>query len=199
MGAAGAEPVDQVVCIGASWGGVAAIRRVLEELPTTFAAPICIVQHRPDDQGTLELVRGLRRSSALPVCEPEDKEPLQDGVAYVAPAGYHLLLEDGHAALSTEDRVRWARPSADVLFESAAESYGPGTTAVVLTGANDDGCRGAHAVREVGGHVIVQDPDGAEQPEMPRSVVRAGWASEVLPLDAIAGALLRRVGENAGT
>lgn len=188
-----------IVCIGASWGGVLALGVVLSGLPADLAAPVCIVQHRSEDDDLHQLVPYLSRATQLTVCEPDDREPLRAGTVYLAPAGYHLLVEDGHVALSVEDRVRWSRPSIDVLFQSAAESNGPGTTAVVLTGANDDGARGARAVHEVGGVVLVQDPSGAERTEMPNATIATGIAAAILPLEDIADAVARRVGEDGTT
>lgn len=188
-----------IVCIGASWGGVAAIRSILSALPQDLAAPVCVVQHRPEEHGHAEIVRGLGRTVRLPICEPEDKEPLEAGSVYIAPAGYHMLVEDWHVSLSTEDRVRWSRPSIDVLFESVAEEVGSAATAVILTGANDDGCRGSRAVYRAGGCVIAQDPEGAERPEMPSAPIRAGWVHQVLPLEQIAAAVARRVREDVVT
>jgi two-component system chemotaxis response regulator CheB len=181
-----------VVCIGASWGGLDALRIVLGGLPRDFPAPVCVVQHRGDDDGVTLLVEALDRATAMDVVEPEDKQPLVPGTVYVAPAGYHLLVNEGHVALSVEDRVRYSRPSIDVLFESAVAARGCHVTAVVLTGANDDGTRGARAVHAAGGTVLVQDPDQAVRPEMPRAVVAAGVADAVLPLAEIPNELLRR-------
>ncbi|MCW2950409.1 MAG: cheB 1 [Thermoleophilia bacterium] len=181
-----------IVCIGASWGGLEALRVVLSGLPAEFPAPICVVQHRGDDDGVAMMVDFLHRKTQLEVCEPEDKQPLEAGTVYVAPAGYHLMVNDVHAALSVEDRVRWSRPSIDVLFESAAAARGCHVTAVVLTGANDDGARGAQAVHDAGGTVLVQEPDTAERSEMPRAAIATGAADEVLPLADLAAELVRR-------
>lgn len=182
-----------IVCVGASWGGVDALRVLLAGLPGDLPVPVCIVQHRGEDEGLVQLARSLGRVTPLTVCEPEDKQPLQPATAYLAPPGYHLLVEADHVSLSTEDRVRWSRPSIDVLFESAADARGSEVVAVVLTGANDDGARGAVAVHGAGGVVIVQDPDTAERHEMPRAALETGVADAVLPLEAIAGEVVRHV------
>lgn len=188
------EDEGPVVCIGASWGGLDAVRVVLRGLPADLAAPVCIVQHRVELDEVHELVNLLDRASPIPVCEPEDKQPLEPAHAYLAPAGYHLLVNDGHLALSVEDRVRWSRPSIDVLFDTAASARGRNVTAVVLTGANDDGTAGARSVREHGGVVIVQDPATAVRPQMPQAAIDAGVADVVLPLEQIAAAVVARVG-----
>ncbi|MCW2926159.1 MAG: cheB 1 [Thermoleophilia bacterium] len=187
------ETGHPIVCIGASWGGVDALRTVLKGLPADLPTAICIVLHRPDPDGIAQLARVLSKDTGLTVCEPDDKQEMSNGVAYVAPAGYHLMVEDGHLALSVEDRVRWARPSVDVLFETAAESRAGGAIAVVLTGANDDGARGARAVHAAGGTVLVQDPDEAERREMPDAAIAMTEVDAVLPLDDIAGEIVRRI------
>jgi len=150
------------------------------------------VQHRGDQDGVTQMVQVLGRSTTLTVCEPEDKQLLEPGTVYIAPAGYHLLVNDDHVALSVEDRVRWSRPSVDVLFESAAAARGCHVTAVVLTGANDDGARGALAVHDAGGTVLVQDPATSERSEMPAATIQCVEVDAVLPLSEIAAELMRR-------
>jgi two-component system chemotaxis response regulator CheB len=180
-----------IVCIGASWGGVDALQHLLPHLPADLDAAICIVLHRAEQDDDARLVRTLGRNCAITVCEPDDKEPIRRGMAYVAPAGYHLLVERGSLALSKDERVRWARPSVDVLFESAAASRGTATIAVVLTGANDDGARGARAVHDAGGTVLVQDPDEAERREMPAAAIAATPVDAVLTIAELAPAIVR--------
>jgi two-component system chemotaxis response regulator CheB len=187
-----------IVCIGASWGGVDALRTVLGALPCELPAPVCIVQHRGEERGLVDLADSLQKATPLRVCEPEDKQPLTAGYAYLAPPGYHLMVNGEHMTLSMEGRVRWSRPSVDVLFESAAAARGSDVVAVVLTGANDDGARGARAVHDAGGAVIVQDPGTAERGEMPRAAVELGIPDVVLPLEEIADEIRRRVGEAGG-
>lgn len=186
-----AEPA--VVCIGASWGGVEALKHVLSQLPGDLGAAICIVLHRAEDEERERLAHVLRRTSRLKICEPDDKQPLHAGTAYIAPSGYHLLVNDGHVSLSADDRVRWARPSIDVLFESVAASRGDEAIVVVLTGANDDGARGARAVHDAGGTVLVQDPDEAERREMPDATIAMTDVDAVLPIDELAKSIVRHV------
>jgi two-component system chemotaxis response regulator CheB len=126
----------------------------------------------------------------LPVVDAEDKEPVKEGRVYLAPPDYHLLVDDGVLTLSLEAPVAYSRPSVDVLFESAADSYGPGLTAVVLTGSNSDGSRGVVAVRDAGGTVLAQDPDEAERGEMPRAAIATGAVHQVLPLEGLAAKLV---------
>jgi two-component system chemotaxis response regulator CheB len=188
-----------LVVIGASRGGTRALEALRGALPADLPLPIVVVQHRHRD-GDDALGETLRRSSALPVVEPDDKEPLSSGRIYLAPADYHLLVEPGALALSTDAPVAFSRPSSDVLFESAAATYGPGAVGVILTGANADGAAGARRVAERGGRVIVQDPAEAEAPAMPRAAIAAAGASEVriLPLAAIAAELARLGRKEAG-
>ena len=181
-----------VVCIGASWGGVDALREVLTRLPADLPASLCIVLHRAEHDGITGLARALGRGTPVTVCEPDDKQPLKTGTAYIAPAGYHLQVDDGHVSLSMEERVRWARPSIDVLFESVAIARCEDAIVVVLTGANDDGARGARAVHDAGGTVLVQDPDEAERREMPDATLAMTEVDAVLPLRDIAGEIVRR-------
>ncbi|MEO6867554.1 MAG: chemotaxis protein CheB [Gaiellales bacterium] len=180
------------MCIGCSWGGLHALQILLGGLDSSFPLPICIVQHRSAQADQSLLAPLIAASTRLEVAEAEDKVPLEPGTVYIAPGGYHLLVEDGHTALSVDDLVRWARPSVDVLFDSASIAYGPQVIAVVLTGANDDGARGARTVQDAGGAVIVQDPQSAERAEMPQAVLDAVTPDAILPLEMIAGELVRR-------
>jgi len=132
------------------------------------------------------LSRLLQRQTGWIVRDAEDKDRLASSTVYLAPAGYHLLVEEaGHLALSTEGPVRFARPSIDVLFESAAAAYRTGVVGVVLTGTNDDGAAGLAAIVARGGHAVVQDPATAERPAMPLAALATGINAAVLPLDDI--------------
>ncbi len=139
----------RIIVIGTSLGGLNALKIVLGGLPAALGAAIAVVQHRmADPRSQLQVI--LRRNCALPVREPCDKEPIVPGRIYVAPADYHLLIEDGTFALTTDGPVSYARPSIDVLFETAAEALGRNVIGVVLTGANYDGAKGAAAVKTQG-------------------------------------------------
>lgn len=179
-----------IVVIGASWGGLRAVGCILEGLPADFPAPIVVVQHRGEDPE--DLLSGLLdRRTALAVREAADKSRLQAGCVLVAPQGYHLLVEEGHVALSTEAAVRHSRPSIDLALETAADAFGPGVVGVVLTGSNEDGATGLAAVRRRGGYAIVQDPATAERATMPAAAVKAADPQEVAPLEQIAPLLVR--------
>jgi two-component system, chemotaxis family, protein-glutamate methylesterase/glutaminase len=187
------HPERRVVVVGASWGGLHALGRLLGGLPAGFELPLAVVLHRSSDGDEL-LCELLSRNSALAVQEAEDKAPLAAGCARIGPRGYHLLLEDGHVALSTEAPVHHSRPSIDVLFESAARAYGPSAIGVVLTGSNHDGAAGLRALRRRGAFAIVQDPADAERGEMPAAALAAAGADAVVALDGVAPLLLGLAG-----
>ncbi len=189
----------RLVVIGASWGGLRAVERLLAPLGPAFGAALVVVIHRSPRGLAAGLENILSQSVSIPVVVVEDKEPLLPGRVYVAPADYHLLVEEAELGLSTEEPVRFSRPSIDVTFESAADAYGDSTIAVVLTGANEDGAQGARAVRAAGGIVLVQDPATAERPEMPAATIATGAANVVAPLDELAELLRQLVMPAAAT
>jgi two-component system, chemotaxis family, protein-glutamate methylesterase/glutaminase len=176
-----------LIVIGTSAGGLHALGVLLGGLPATLETPIVIVQHRAPDSHDLAAV--LQDSTKLIVEEAEDKVMLEKGHVYIAPPDYHVLVSTGELSLTTDAPVRFSRPSIDVLFESAAEAYGRGLVAVVLTGANQDGCRGAQRVAALGGRVIVQDPTTAESKTMPAAVARSVSSAIIMPLEEIAHGL----------
>ena len=136
--------------------------------------PIVVAQHRPVES------RGRRARRACSsyhtrrvVCDPDDKTTLEPDHVYLAPPDYHLLVEDGHFALSTDAPVQFARPSIDVLFESVADAYGERAIGIVLTGANADGAAASPGSRHCGGVAIVQDPATSERRAMPDAAIAA--------------------------
>jgi two-component system, chemotaxis family, protein-glutamate methylesterase/glutaminase len=173
----------ELVVVGASLGGLDAVARLLAALPQGFSLPVAVVQHRaawPQD-GDLALM--WQRATALRVGEAEDKAPIVPGQVHIAPADYHLMVETrGRFALSTEAPVHWARPSIDVLFQSAAEAYGEGVIGVVLTGASADGSQGLSEIRRRGGCALVQKPSSAECDVMPKAAIAATPPNHVLEL-----------------
>jgi two-component system chemotaxis response regulator CheB len=170
-----------IVAIGTSWGGLMAMSKLLAELSPDFPIPIVVVQHRGKDSDKL-LPQLLQDATALTVCEIEDKDLLEPGKVHVAPANYHVMVERGYLSLTIEEPVRYSRPSIDVMFTSAGDTYGKEAIGVVLTGANEDGARGlAHIVKR-GGKALVQSPKAAEIPIMPEAAIRAVPSAEVLPL-----------------
>ncbi|MDX2023673.1 MAG: chemotaxis protein CheB [Deltaproteobacteria bacterium] len=183
----------RLVAVGVSLGGLDAVRRLLRALPAQVRDPIVLVQHRRHDVGAGPLVSLLAECTKRVVVEPEDKTPLQEWHVFVAPAGYHLLVGLKELSLSMEPPVRYARPSIDVLFESAAVSFGEDLTAVVLTGASDDGAAGAAMVRKCGGRVFVQTPALSES-----AVAPLATKARLLPdlegdIEVLAQGLLREV------
>jgi two-component system chemotaxis response regulator CheB len=193
-------PYDAVV-LGVSAGGLVALKALLPALPASFPLPLAIVRHigeRSDDF----LCEYLDRASAIAVKEAEDKEPLIGGTAYLAPPGYHMLIEaDRSFSLSVDARVNHSCPSIDVLFESAAEVYGEGLIGIVLTGANRDGAQGLKAIKARGGLAIVQNPDSAESGAMPRAALAATPVDHIVELEQLAPLLWRLVmpGGEGGT
>lgn len=187
----------ELVAIGASWGGLTAIKHVLEPLPAGFAAAVVIAQHRSAGADG-RLAELLAAHCALTVAEAEDKQTLDPGIVLLAPPDYHLLVEPGSVALSVDERVHYSRPSIDVLLQSAADAYGDRAAAVVLTGANADGAKGLARIAARGGTAIVQDPETAVRREMPEAALAATPAAHVLELDRIGSLLVDLVGTREG-
>ncbi len=175
----------EVIAIGASWGGLLAVGTLLEGIPAELDQAIVVAQHRSAESSRGVLESLLQRHIARPVSEPGDKEPIERGRVYVAPADYHLLVEQGHFSLSVDARVQFARPSIDVLFESVAETYRERAIGIVLTGANEDGASGLAAIKRNGGVSVVQDPVTAERRSMPDAALALSTADAVLPLREI--------------
>lgn len=178
------RPAAEIVVIGTSWGGLHALRTLVSALPADYRVPTVIVQHRHrQSDGLLRTL--LQEHTTLTVCEVEDKQPILPDYLFLAPADYHLLVEDGHFALSVDEPVRYSRPSIDVTFVSAADSFGAGAVGVVLTGANADGAAGLARIAERGGTAIVQVPETAESPVMPKAALEAVPSARALTLPEI--------------
>ena len=173
-----------VVVVGTSWGGLAALRALIGGLPESFKMAVTLVQHRHKDSDHL-LRTLLQEQSQLEVFEIEDKMPLRQGRIYVAPPDYHTLVEPGHFSLSTEAPVRYSRPSIDVTFHSAADSYAHRAVGIILTGANADGSAGLRRISDRGGLAIIQDPATAESTFMPAAAVKAVPRARVMDLEDI--------------
>ena len=180
----------EIVVIGTSSGGLGALQTVLSGLPAGFPLPVVLVQHRGKDS-EIGLCEFLSRSTSMRVREPDDKEFVLPGHVYLAPRDYHLLINDGSFALSIEPPVAFARPSIDVLFESAAETYGEGTIGVIMTGANHDGALGLAKIKAQGGVTLVEDPKSATAAEMPQAALDQCTPDWILPLHQIAPCLER--------
>jgi two-component system, chemotaxis family, protein-glutamate methylesterase/glutaminase len=176
----------EAVVIGASAGALEALSVILPTLPVNYGLPIMVVVHIPPDKRSV-LAELFAAKCALKVVEAEDKTPLEAGTIYFAPPDYHLLVEtDKSLALSADEPVLFSRPSIDVLFESAADIYGPGLIGIILTGANQDGALGLKAIAEAGGIAIVQNPETAFQDAMPDAAINAVPKADILSLASIA-------------
>ncbi|MDE3247712.1 MAG: chemotaxis protein CheB [Bacteroidota bacterium] len=182
----------RLIIIGGSSGSLEALLQMLPLLKTSFPLPVVLVLHR----GTLadnSLTELLASRTTLQVKEADDKDLLEPGCIYIAPPDYHVLLEqDGSLSLDVSEKINFSRPSIDVSFISAAEVYGDGLIAVLLSGANADGALGMLMVAQKGGFVLVQDPATAAVAYMPEKAIQQSPVDRVLEPIAIA-ALLNKV------
>jgi two-component system chemotaxis response regulator CheB len=184
----GARP--EAIVIGASAGAVEALSRILPALPAGYPIPVLVVVHVPPDRADL-LAPLFKAKCAIAVKEAEDKEPIHPGVIYFGPSDYHLQVEaDRSVSLSADEPVYYSRPSIDVLFESAADAYGPGLVGVILTGANSDGAEGLAAIEAAGGAAVVEDPRQAFAATMPAAALARCPGARSLSLDAVADLLV---------
>ncbi|KAF1694203.1 chemotaxis protein CheB [Pseudoxanthomonas jiangsuensis] len=173
------------IVVGASAGGVSALRTLLDALPAGLPVPVLVVLHLPRDRPS-QLAELFGHGCALPVAEAEDKAGLRPGTVWIAPPDYHLLVEDRTTlALSLDEPVMFSRPAIDPLFESAARVFGERLLALLLTGASSDGSEGIAAVRAAGGEAWIQSPDDAVSSTMPAAALAHAGADAVLTLDQI--------------
>ncbi len=190
------QPIKAIV-IGASAGGITALLKLLKPLPSSFPLPIAIVLHLPQSRDS-KLADVFQYHFAMNVQQALDKEWIQPGVIYFAPAGYHLSIEKNFSfSLSCEEPESFARPSIDVLMQSAADAYGSLLTGILLTGANHDGAAGLESLTLAGGLSIVQDPEEAETPIMPQTAIKRCQPKLILKLDEIHNVLIN-LGKNYG-
>ncbi len=187
------------VVIGVSAGGMSALRTLLSSLPDEFPIPIVIVQHRMASSDGY-LVTYLDNRCSLHVKEAVEKELLMPKTVYIAPADYHLLIEKNKTlSLSIDGLVHYARPSIDVLFETAAAAFGKALIGVVLTGANSDGSDGIRAIKSAGGLTIAEDPEAAEVSVMPLAAISTGAVDFIIPLEDIPQFLVDILEEKDGS
>ncbi|MBW0435681.1 chemotaxis protein CheB [Leptospira yasudae] len=181
----------EAIVVGVSSGGLNAMKTIFSALPADYEIPLIVVQHlSPRSDG--EWIRILGRSCRIKIKEADEKETINVSTVYVSPPNYHLLIEKNRTfSLSADERVNFARPSVDVLFESASEVYGEALIGIVLTGANSDGANGMKKIKANGGLAIVQDPTTAEAPFMPEAAIRACSVDYVLSLEKISEFLIR--------
>jgi two-component system, chemotaxis family, protein-glutamate methylesterase/glutaminase len=182
----------KAIVIGVSAGGLKALKTILLGLPLDFAFSVIIVAHRHSDSDDY-LEQYLNRECEIRVKQADEKENINYGVVYLAPPNYHLLIEDDNTfSMSVEEAVNYARPSIDVLFESAAYVYGSELIGVILTGANNDGSQGLKKIKKMGGLTIVQAPETSEFDSMPRAAIAAVEPDYILPIEEI-GHFLRNL------
>jgi two-component system chemotaxis response regulator CheB len=174
-----------MIVIGASIGGARAVKTLLQALPPDFPDSLVVVLHRHRDSD-LALIEFLQEDSPLPVREIEDKQPVEPGILFVAPPDYHILIDQGRFSLSIDEPVRYARPSVDVLFESAAAAGYANLVGVILTGGGGDGASGAAAIEAAGGKILVQSPEEAAGSDMPKAALAGTRNAEVQDLKGIA-------------
>lgn len=181
----------EAIVIGVSSGGMAALKYIFSALPAGFSLAIIVVQHvsaRSDNQW----ITLLNDISSLNIKEADEKENIEPGNVYIAPSNYHLLIEkDKSFSLTIDERVNFARPSIDVLFETAAEAYRNKLIGIILTGSNNDGSRGIKRIKEYGGLAIIQDPETAESSYMPSSAMTTIQPDHILPLENIVALLTK--------
>ena len=176
--------IDAIV-IGVSAGGFKVLEKLITGLKGELKTPIIIVQHI-SSLAENYIVTYLNERTELHIKEVEEKEDIQAGTVYMAPPNYHILVERNRTlSLTVDKRVSYARPSIDVLFETAAEVYQHKLLGIILTGANSDGTHGCKIVKQWGGIVFVQDPDEAEFNEMPLSVIRENAQDRIVTIDVL--------------
>jgi two-component system chemotaxis response regulator CheB len=179
-----------IVVVGASAGGLDAVRLLVSKLPANFPAPICLVLHTsPQSPALLDQI--LARAGKLQVINPKDRQPLRPGSMYVAPPDAHLLVEPGVVRIYKGPKENRFRPAIDPLFRTAAQVYGPFAIGVILTGNLDDGTAGLWTIKQLGGVAVVQDPEDAIFPSMPASAIAHVRVDYIRPLVEIPDLLLR--------
>jgi two-component system chemotaxis response regulator CheB len=181
----------RLIVIGTSLGGLEATKVILSEIPYSFNIPIALVIHREEYSPSDLLIDILNKDGQIKVVEAEDKMKIENSKCFIAPAGYHLLVDGNHFALSQEEKVNHSRPSIDVLLESAADTYRSNLIAVVLTGNSVDGAKGLKAVKAKGGITIAQDPHEAKAKIMPKAAICTANPDYVIPLIEIRSLLLK--------
>jgi two-component system chemotaxis response regulator CheB len=189
-------PGQALIVIGASAGGLAALRALAAGLPADLRAPVCIVQHIGQHRSELPAILGA--AGPLPAAHAEDGAPLANGHLYIAPPDRHLLVTNSHLHLTRGPRENFARPAIDPLFRSAAEAFGPNAIGVILTGNLNDGAAGLYELKRRGGIAVVQDPFDAENRDMPESVLAHVEVDYCMPIAEMAPLLARLAADTAG-
>ena len=187
----GHNPPFPVVAIAASAGGISPLRIILSRMPPHARAAFLVVVHIERDRAS-DLPAILSRAGPLPAVHPGVREPLRLAQIYVAPPDRHLVVGAGSVRLVRSPSEHFVRPAADVLFRSVAQAAGAGAIGVLMTGMGDDGARGLLEMREAGAATLAQDEASCVVFGMPREAIARGAAEEVVALDRIPAAILRR-------
>lgn len=184
----------EAIVMGVSAGGLATLSVILKGLPDDYPLPVIITQHRSREERNL-LEEVLQARCNIRIRQAEEKERIAGGMVYFAPPDYHLLIgEDRCFVLTYDELVQFSRPSIDLLFETAAETYGDKLVGIILTGASQDGAEGIRTISKWGGHTIAQDPMEAPFPLMPRAAIATGCVRSILSSAGI-GRFLLQIGQ----
>jgi two-component system chemotaxis response regulator CheB len=187
----------RLIVVGASFGGLDAIRTLLHGLPPEMTVPIAVTLHI-GTHSISHFIRRLNNESTFAVREAEDKVLMKDRTVYFAPPNYHLMVEkDFTLNLSADEKINYSRPSIDVLFETAAWAFGPEVLGILLTGANNDGAAGLKAIHDNGGTAIVQDPTTAVSGIMPQAAINLFKPDSILPVEYIGRRIYSLIGQFA--
>jgi two-component system, chemotaxis family, protein-glutamate methylesterase/glutaminase len=171
-----------LLLMGGSAGSLEVVLQLVPELPKELQIPVLIIFHRKQSDSILTSL--LEQKTSLPVFEVEDKTMIKNGWIYLAPPDYHLLVEkNGMLSLDFSEKIHFSRPSLDVSFETAADAYGPGVTALLFSGANGDGTAGLKKIKEKGGITIVQDPGEAIVNYMPLHAIQHKAAEFIMNME----------------
>ncbi len=174
----------EVILIGGSAGAIDVISQILKKLPRHFTFTLILVVHIGKKNQSLRPY--LQQFTCLPILVPLDKEAIKTSTIYLAPANYHLLIEaDSTFSLSIDPRVNFSKPSINVLFESAADVYNKKLVAILLSGANNDGCKGLNKIHNLGGYTLVQKPESAEYDMMPSTAIKELSVDKILSIEEI--------------
>lgn len=179
----------EAIVIGASAGGLKALKTIVQNLPAAFQTPMLVVQHLSPHSDSF-MARYLNQITHMQVKEADEKEPVREGHIYIAPPNFHLLVEEDRSfSLTVDEKVNYARPSIDVLFETASIAWKDRLIGLILTGANNDGSKGMQSIKARGGLTIAQSPQSADSPEMPSAAIECGCIDHILDLSDLAGFL----------
>ena len=183
--------MNKAIVIGTSAGGIDALDFLLPHLSATTCVSVLVVQHISADSDSY-FIKLLNKKCKVKVKEACDTEEIKPGIVYFAPPNYHLLVEEDFTmSLNIDEKVNFSRPSIDLLFETAAETFGRNLTGILLTGANSDGSIGLKTIKGFGGTTIVQNPKDAKFPDMPLSALQLHTPDMILSLTEIASFLKR--------